>query len=293
MGDRIDDNIWEGAEDINLNQDILHSDDEIDSDYELDYNNLQENDIPYVNNEDLKKNNKKRKLTELKEKKKKIIHANNNDNENEISNDIKQLSAKEMALTIVSHRRNIPNESSKKDDLVFMESDFFYPEFIHSHTESKTKKICPYVRAMATGLESYKKIVFHKSNDIKDYGHPTILIICMSAIRATEIIKSISLKLHGCKIAKLFAKHIKLNEQVELLSKDYYPIAIGTPKRLSQLIEAKALYLNKTKLILVDISQDIKKFNILTLNDVKVEFYKLLDEFILKEKKHMKLALLK
>lgn len=50
-----------------------------------------------------------------------------------------------------------------------------------------------------------------------------------------------------CKIAKLFAKHFKVQEQIELLSKQYFPVAVGTPNRLSKLVELGALSLSRVK----------------------------------------------
>lgn len=55
---------------------------------------------------------------------------------------------------------------------------------------------------------------------------------------------SIGLK---CKIAKLFAKHFKVQDQVDLLSKQYFPVAVGTPNRLSKLVELGALSLSRVK----------------------------------------------
>jgi protein CMS1 len=130
-----------------------------------------------------------------------------------------------------------------------------------------------------------------KSSEL--FGCPTLLIICSSAIRATEIIKSVSSKLIKCKIAKLFAKHFKLEEQIDMLSKEYFPIAIGTPSRLRKLIEYGALKLTATKVVLVDITPDVKQFNILTSNDVKSDFYPLLCEGVYPEKSHLKIALIR
>lgn len=52
-----------------------------------------------------------------------------------------------------------------------------------------------------------------------------------------------------CKIAKLFAKHFKVQDQIDLLSKQYFPVAVGTPNRLSKLIELGALSLSRVKVI--------------------------------------------
>lgn len=50
-----------------------------------------------------------------------------------------------------------------------------------------------------------------------------------------------------CKIAKLFAKHFKVQDQIDLLSKQYFPVAVGTPNRLAKLVELGALSLCRVK----------------------------------------------
>ena len=52
-----------------------------------------------------------------------------------------------------------------------------------------------------------------------------------------------------CKIAKLFAKHFKVQDQIDLLSKQYFPVAVGTPNRLAKLVELGALSLSRVKVI--------------------------------------------
>ena len=115
--------------------------------------------------------------------------------------------------------------------------------------------------------------------------------MCASALRCTEIVKSVSGKIPNCKIAKLFAKHIKTEEQMDLLSKAYYPIAIGTPNRVNKLIEMGALSLRKTKIFLADVTPDVKNATLLTSKDVKEDFFKLLVNDVCQEKAHLKIAL--
>ena len=78
-----------------------------------------------------------------------------------------------------------------------------------------------------------------------------------------------------------------------MLSKSYFPVAIGTPSRLRKLIEYGALKLTETRVILVDITPDMKQFSILSLNDVKNDFYSLLCENIHPEIGHLKISLVK
>ena len=66
------------------------------------------------------------------------------------------------------------------------------------------------------------------------------------------------------KTAKLFAKHLKVIEQVQIL-KEYQPLACGTPHRLSQLLEIKALNFSATRLIILDMAKDSKNYHLLNL----------------------------
>jgi len=81
-----------------------------------------------------------------------------------------------------------------------------------------------------------------KSLYLKKHGSPALLIITSSAIRAVELNRQIKEFLDGkCKVAKLFAKHMKVEEQKKYLSKVVCQVGIGTPGRISLLIKQGAL----------------------------------------------------
>ena len=147
-------------------------------------------------------------------------------------------------------------------------------------------------------MPNYKKILTkdtkkEKEKDTEEsHGCPELVIICSSAIRATEVIKSISSKLIKVKIAKLFAKHFKMEEQIDLLTKNYYPIAIGTPNRMFKLLEYGALKFSKATIVLVDLAPDAKQFSLLTLPGVKDDLYKLLYNYVYPEKGHLKMSMI-
>lgn len=129
---------------------------------------------------------------------------------------------------------------------------------------------------------------------LKNWKHecsPMVIIVTLSARRAVELMKELaSLKLP---VAKLFAKHFSVEEQVELLkgtvkggggggggkkrSERCYSIAVGTPGRLLTLLQhgrneqgsdgQGALRLNHTEVIIFDTHEDAKGFNVCTLKD--------------------------
>jgi hypothetical protein len=102
----------------------------------------------------------------------------------------------------------------------------------------------------------------------------------------------VSAKLLKVKIAKLFAKHFKVQEQIEMLSAEYFPVVVGTPNRISKLIEMGALSFRLAKVVLVDITEDSKHYNILSLHEVKHDFYKLLYADVHANRTHLKIALI-
>jgi hypothetical protein len=160
---------------------------------------------------------------------------------------------------------------------------------------------------------------------LKNWKHPhspMILIVTLSARRSVELMKQLSsLKLP---IAKLFAKHMSVEEQVELLrglgnsssgssggkkkgSGKCYSLAVGTPGRLLKLLkhgndgeidprlEQGALRLNHTELVVIDCHEDSKGWNVCTLKDTSTELMDLMKDGVIpqleKRKGKIKLSL--
>ena len=65
--------------------------------------------------------------------------------------------------------------------------------------------------------------------------------------------------MQACRIAKLFAKHMKVPEQQQYLQQHPVCIAAGTPNRLCKLADLEALQLHQLKLVIVDVHQDAKQ----------------------------------
>ena len=61
-----------------------------------------------------------------------------------------------------------------------------------------------------------------------------------------------------CRIAKLFAKHFKEEEQTKYLEEHTVKIATGTPNRLRKLAEKGTLRLGALHLLILDIEVDAK-----------------------------------
>ncbi|KAL9179830.1 LOW QUALITY PROTEIN: hypothetical protein ACHAXT_007800 [Thalassiosira profunda] len=134
---------------------------------------------------------------------------------------------------------------------------------------------------------------------LKNWKHPhspMVLVITLSARRSVELMKQLSsLKLP---VAKLFAKHMSVEDQVELLKGvgsnkpgkkgRYYSLAVGTPGRLLKLLRhgrdepgsdgLGALRLNRTEVIIIDCHEDSKGWTVCTLNDTARELMGLMQE---------------
>ncbi|KAJ1696970.1 hypothetical protein LUZ63_005482 [Rhynchospora breviuscula] len=105
-------------------------------------------------------------------------------------------------------------------------------------------------------------------------GSPALLVISTSALRSLELLRGLKSFTKDCRPAKLFAKHLKVEEQVNLL-KAQVNIAAGTPSRIKKLIDMEALSLTRLKLVVLDMQRDAKAFSLFTLPQVSTEFWDL------------------
>ena len=91
---------------------------------------------------------------------------------------------------------------------------------------------------------------------------PSVLILCISAIRCTELLKLLSTQFFTCReladlrvfIPKLFGKHIKVDEQKKALNR-VTPIAIGVPNRTLRLVEDGILDLSNLSMLIIDMKE--------------------------------------
>jgi hypothetical protein len=111
-------------------------------------------------------------------------------------------------------------------------------------------------------------------------GSPSIVLVTYSAMRAVDFVRALKKFGSNAPILKLFAKHMKVQEQVTAL-KEPCAIAVGTPGRLLKLVELGALSLSHTSLVILDAQQDQKGFSIFTVPDVKRDFFKLFNDVLI------------
>ncbi|KAM3862312.1 protein CMSS1 [Diretmus argenteus] len=135
-------------------------------------------------------------------------------------------------------------------------------------------------------LSSYLKEICPKWAKLQkqhtEKGSVVLLIVCSSALRTIELIKQLTMFKGEAKVLKLFAKHIKVEEQVKLLQKGITQIGVGTPGRLCALIEKEGLNLRALRYVVLDWNwRDQKLRRMVDIPEVKVDLLKLLDAGVL------------
>ena len=134
--------------------------------------------------------------------------------------------------------------------------------------------------AFASAIKQYHHCGKKAMKNKLEAGHPVVVIVCSGARRAVQVIKSLSQTLKY-RVAKLFAKHLKVEDQVEDLKKKF-PIAVGTPSRLMKLYELGALQFSSTHLLLIDGNRDTKKTTVFSSpsEEERSDFFRFCDAFV-------------
>lgn len=111
-------------------------------------------------------------------------------------------------------------------------------------------------------------------------GAPTLLFIAGAALRvadATRVLKDKRLRREkGADVAKLFARHFKLEEHVSYLKRSKIGSAVGTPGRIGKLLcETDALSVSQLTHIILDLShRDPKNRSLLDVPETRVEVFR-------------------
>ncbi|GAM86318.1 hypothetical protein ANO11243_043320 [Dothideomycetidae sp. 11243] len=72
----------------------------------------------------------------------------------------------------------------------------------------------------------------------RDKGSPHTLVVTGAGLRAADLTRALrKFQTKDAKVEKLFAKHIKLKEAIESARKSRISIGVGTPQRISDLLE--------------------------------------------------------
>jgi len=134
-----------------------------------------------------------------------------------------------------------------------------------------------------------KKFEKHLQKEPK-LRRPFTIVLCSSAVRCIELQKKLDstnelIKKKKLKWMHAFAKHKKLQEQIDFIKNSKTPIHLvyATPQRLAQLVEADALKLNLLKYVCIDYTaRDCKLKRFVDIPDLKEEFLKFINKFLFK-----------
>ncbi|TVY40569.1 Protein CMS1 [Lachnellula subtilissima] len=137
----------------------------------------------------------------------------------------------------------------------------------------------------------------------KKNGSPHTIIVTAAGLRAAEIARVVrKLQTKDATVAKLFAKHIKLQDSVKFLKTTRTGVAVGTPTRLKDLMDdglslilsledfstdenLGALAVDRLERIVIDASHiDVKKRGILEMKETQVPLIFWLGQSIFKER---------
>lgn len=101
---------------------------------------------------------------------------------------------------------------------------------------------------IVSACNPWKKLV--KRLDAK--GCPLVLVFSASALREVEMRRELIELAKPHAVAKLFSKHMKVDQQSGFLTSHITPIAVATPERAQRLLELGSLNLSELKLIVLD-----------------------------------------
>ncbi|KAG0212546.1 hypothetical protein BGX28_006145 [Mortierella sp. GBA30] len=123
-----------------------------------------------------------------------------------------------------------------------------------------------------------------ETSDNLPKGAPVVLIVSSSGIRAVEVIRALPLFAEAAKVGKLFAKHLKVPEQVYFLENTCTHICVGTPNRIDKLISDGALNLDRLELVLLDCHKDAKQLTLLDYKEIRIDLFKMFGTEALEDK---------
>ncbi|KAL8914163.1 MAG: hypothetical protein Q9171_001158 [Xanthocarpia ochracea] len=111
-------------------------------------------------------------------------------------------------------------------------------------------------------------------------GSPHTLVLTGAALRAAELSRVLrKFQKKDATVAKLFAKHIKLQDATAFVKKTRINIGVGTPSRIIDLIAEGALRLETLERVVIDCSfLDRKKRNIFDMKETQQPLMQLLNK---------------
>ncbi|XP_073701168.1 protein CMSS1 [Garra rufa] len=150
------------------------------------------------------------------------------------------------------------------DDMALSESCFLSCNDLSHSLSSYLKEVCPKWAKIQKKHTQTRSVV--------------LLIVCGSALRAIDLIKQLTAFKGDAKVMKLFGKHMKLEDQIKFLSKGVIHIAVGTPGRISALLEKEGLTTQGLQYLVLDWNyRDQKQRKMVDMTEVTLIYMLLSD----------------
>lgn len=111
-------------------------------------------------------------------------------------------------------------------------------------------------------------------------GAPVVLVVSASAVAANGIVKKLRDPCLG-RVAKLFAKHLKVEEQCKELREGSVLVGVGTPGRVLKLAELGALSTERLGLLVLDVQRDAKLMTVMDIPETRADFSRILSSLCL------------
>ncbi|KAI5479298.1 DEAD/DEAH box type DNA/RNA helicase [Pseudohyphozyma bogoriensis] len=112
----------------------------------------------------------------------------------------------------------------------------------------------------------------------KKPGSPRVIVVAGAALRVADLCREVkTYKTKEIDVAKLFAKHFKLQEHVEYLNKTKVGVAVGTPNRIGKLLaETESLQLTHLSHLVLDVSHlNSKNQSLMDMFECREDLFKL------------------
>jgi hypothetical protein len=113
---------------------------------------------------------------------------------------------------------------------------FYYSRYIY-HSHFPVFGLSLNDRSRTTAVPTLHTRLMQRT---KSFGAPTLLFLTGAALRVADVTRALRNKTllgeKGAGVAKLFAKHYKLEEHINYLKKTKIGSAVGTPGRVGKLL---------------------------------------------------------
>ncbi|SCV69292.1 BQ2448_2312 [Microbotryum intermedium] len=201
-------------------------------------------------------------------RRRKAAHAVTNDREQQV-HDSSQVwmisSAAAVERLLMAQRRALPTASAIELDELALQGSFI----LDAPTVARTSLLSYIREAMPTTPATLAK-------PIKKEGSPRILVIAGAALRVADLCRELKPFLRkDLHIAKLFAKHFKLTEHAQYLKEHKVSIAVGTPHRVSALLDNASLGIDQLSHLILDVTHlDKKQRGLLDTPEVSVDLFR-------------------